>query len=192
MFEPTRTFRGSVPPGEVTPPTNCMLILQAFCYGKCPRSFACTHRITTQSMRYRESQFHIHLICEWEVGKKGLLILNSVTGSVHVKYKKSSQACTIPEGSAWNNFSFYLLYTGRYTEFLNLLSSLFWFRSFATFTINKVQRTYSIVILQMSLWYRGHHTLWGTTFIPCNHPMQRMTDCTTVTLLCNKIARYQV
>ena len=40
----------------------------------------------------------------------------SVTGSGHVKHQKSSQQWlhTIPEHSAWNNFSFYLLYRALY------------------------------------------------------------------------------
>ncbi len=40
--------------------------------------------------------------------------LNSVTGNGHVKYQKGSQACVIPEDSAWNNFSFYFLYRALY------------------------------------------------------------------------------
>ncbi len=44
----------------------------------------------------------------------GPFTLNSITGSGHVKYQKSSQPCTIPEHSALNNFSFYLLFRVLY------------------------------------------------------------------------------
>ncbi len=52
-----------------------------------------------------------NLIMEMEVWQIIQLVnpvytLNSVTGSDHVKYQESSQPCTIPEHSAWNNFPF--------------------------------------------------------------------------------------
>ena len=44
----------------------------------------------------------------------GPFTLNSISGSGHEKYQKSSQPCTMSEHSAWNNFSFCLLFRVLY------------------------------------------------------------------------------